>query len=240
MHPTDASLLALVHGELDGRAAALVRAHLDTCAACAARETVLRREDSEIGALLRVLDHPVPKRVAPAGTPRRPRVRHTALAASLALLLAGVAAAAVPGTALNRWIRSRLEGASPTAPRAARPAPTAAATEPAQAAGGVEIPAPSALVVAFAAPEPDGVLTISVAERADAALRAYGGDVAYEVGNGRIRVDNRRPARRYTLEVPTSLSRLTVLVAGRSVFDSAERPLGPAPDSISLAPVSNR
>ena len=240
MHPTEASLFGLVHGELDGRAAAAVRAHLDSCAGCAARETALRREDSEIGALLRALDHPVPKRAAPAGTARRPRFRHTALAASLALLLAGVAAAAVPGTALNRWFRSRLEGASPTAPRAAPSAPTAAATEPAQTAGGIEIPAPSALIVAFAAPEPDGVLTISVADRPDAALRAYGGDVAYEVGDGRIRVDNRHPARRYTLEVPTALSRLTVLVAGRPVFDSAERPLGPAPDSISLAAASNR
>jgi len=91
-------------------------------------------------------------------------------------------------------------------------------------------------VVAFDVPEPDGVLLIRAVDRADAALRAYGGDVAYEVADGRIRVDNHRPARRYTLEVPRALGAVTVLVADRPVFDSGERPLGSSPDSVSLAP----
>jgi hypothetical protein len=82
----------------------------------------------------------------------------------------------------------------------------------------------------------NGVLLISTADRADASLRAYGGDVAYEVTDGRIRVDNHRPARRYTLEVPRALGEVTVLVADRPVFDSGERPLGSSPDSVSLAP----
>jgi anti-sigma factor RsiW len=240
VHPTEASLLALVHGELDGRAAAAIRTHLSGCAECAAIETALRREDADVGALLRVLDHPVPSRSTPALPTPRFRFRNPALAASLALLLAGVAAAAVPGTALNRWVRGRLEGAPPTAPRAAPSVPTTAPTAPGQAAGGIEIPTPRALVLAFALPEPDGMLTVRTTDRADAALRAYGGDVAYEVADGRIQVDNRRPARRYMLEVPAALGRLTVLVADRPVFDSAERPLGPTPDSISLAPASER
>jgi len=238
MHPTEAALLAFVHGELDSRAAAILRTHLSECGACAATETALRREDAEVGGLLRALDHPVPHRSAPRTAAARPRLLHPALAASLALLLAGVAAAAVPGTALNRWIQSRLE-AAPAAPRTAT-TPTTPPSEPGQAAGGIEIPAPRALVVAFDVPEPNGVLLISTAERADASLRAYGGDVAYEVTDGRIRVDNRRPARRYKLEVPASLGRLTVFIADRPVFDSTERPLGPAADSISLAPASNR
>lgn len=237
MHPNDGALLALIHGELDADAAASLQAHLSSCAACAARSDELSGADTELGALLRALDHPVPRLAVPAAAARRPRLRHTALAASLALLIAGAAAAAVPGTALNRWIRSRLDGAPPTAPQVATPAP-ATVQPPAQqaAAGGVEIPASRTLVVTFAAPEPDGVLTVSVADRTGAAFRAYGGDVAYEVGDGRIAVDNRRPARRYTLEVSSALGRLTVLVAGRPAFDSAQRPLGNAPDSISLSP----
>ena len=94
----------------------------------------------------------------------------------------------------------------------------------------------SSLELSFAAPEPGGMLTVSTGDRADAALRAYGGDVAYRVGDGRIAVDNRRPAGRYTLEVPVTLGHLEVLVGARRVFDSAERPLGANPDSVSLSP----
>jgi len=100
----------------------------------------------------------------------------------------------------------------------------------------VDIPTPRELVVSFAATEPGAMLTVRRGDRADAALRSFGGGVAYQVGDGRIAVDNRRPAGRYTLEVPVTLTRLTVLVAGRRVFDSAERPLGAAPDSVSLSP----
>jgi hypothetical protein len=156
------------------------------------------------------------------------------------VFLAGAAAAAVPGTALNRWFRSQLAGAPPTAPRAASATPAASPTAPAQAAGGVEIPVPRALVVTFAESEAHGVLTVRATSRVDASLQAYGGDVAYQVSDGRIEVDNRKPAGRYTLDVPTGLSRLTVIVSGRSVFDSAERPLASGLDSIPLAPADSR
>lgn len=236
MHPSDAALLALIHGELPAREATAIRSHVAGCGECQAREAALRNGEAQIGSLFRLLDHPVPVRAAPAGNGPRLGVRRAALAASLAVFLAGAAAAAVPGTALNRWFRSQLGGAPPTAPRAAPPAPTPAPTAPAQVAGGVEIPVPRALVVTFAEPEAKGMLTVRATTRADASLQAWGGDVGYQVGDGRIEVDNRKPAGRYTLEVPTSLSHLTVLVGGRAVFDSAERPLAAGLDSIPLAP----
>lgn len=240
MHPNDAALLALIHGELPAGQATSIRSHLAQCATCRERETALRTGDAQIGALLRLLDHPVPARIAPqAGGPRL-GVRRAALAASLAVFLAGAAAAAVPGTALNRWFRNQLGGAPPTAPQAASPTPAPAAPAPAQAAGGVEIPVPRALMVTFVEPQAHGTLTVRVSSRADASLQAYGGDVAYQVSDGRIEVDNRKPAGRYTLDVPAGLSRLTVIVGGRSVFDSAERPLAPGLDPIPLAPADSR
>jgi anti-sigma factor RsiW len=241
MHPNDAALLALIHGELPAGEAASIRSHVAGCAACRKRESALRTGDAEIGALLRLLDHPVPARAAPQVS--RSRVfgaRRAAIAASLAVFLAGAAAAAVPGTALNRWFRSQLGSAPPTAPHAASSAPVAAPLAPAQVAGGVEIPVPRALVLTFAEPQTHGVLTVRATSRANASLQAYGGDVAYQVGDGRIEIDNRNPADRYTLEVPAGLSRLTVIVGGRSVFDSAERPLAPGLDSIPLAPKGSR
>ena len=240
MHPNEAALLALIHRELPAGETASIRSHLAGCPACRDRDAALRKAAAEIGALLRLLDHRVPTLAAPEGGGRRHGLRRAALAASLAVFLAGAAAAAVPGTPLNRWIRSQLDRATPTAPRVATRAPSPASTAPAQVAGGVEIPAPRALVVTFARPERDGVLRVSASNRADASLQAYGGDVAYQVGDGRIEVDNRSPAGRYTLEVPATLSRLTVLVDGRSVFDSAERSLASGPDSVSLAAPGSR
>lgn len=233
MHPTDEALLALTHGELERAAAEVVRAHCAGCASCAARAAAARTEDGEIRRLLGLLDHPVPRLPVPAARWAARRGRSAALAASLALLVAGAAAAAVPGTPVNRWLRSRLDGAPPTAPRAAPPAPTPVPSGPAQAASGVELRTSRSLVIAFAVPETDGIMAATRTDRADAAFRAYGGAVAYQVGDGRISVNNRQPARRYTLEVPAELTDLTVTVAGRVVFHSTARPM-PAGSAVAI------
>ncbi len=231
MHPTDATLLALLHGELDDRATESARTHLASCAECAARSAALARADAETGALLSLLDHPVPSRPLPVPRQAGPRWARPAIAASLALLLAGAAAAAVPGTALHRWIAIRF-GAAPEP----RPAPVAPAPPPAEAqAGGVELPGSGALTVTFAVPESAGRLMVSAGARGGAVLHAFGGDVGYQVAKGQIAVDNRRPAGRYTLDVPTDLARLTVLVAGRTIFDSERRTLDAVPDTVSLS-----
>jgi hypothetical protein len=233
VHPTDATLLALLHGELDDRAASAERTHLATCAECAARAAALGRADAETGALLSLLDHPVPSRPMPVPRHARPRWARPAIAASLALLLAGAAAAAVPGTALHRWVVARFSAAPAPEPR---PAPVAPAPRPAEAqAGGVELPGSGALTVTFAMPESAGRLMVSAGSRGGAVLHAFGGDVGYQVGKGRIAVDNRRPAGRYTLEVPADLARLTVVVAGRTVFDGEREKLAAIGDSLALS-----
>jgi hypothetical protein len=192
--------------------------------------------ETEVGALLSLLDHPVPYRPLPVPQPARPRWARPAIAASLALLLAGAAAAAVPGTVLHRWVAARF-GAAPTTPAApAVPTPLPAHGQE----GGVELPGSGALSVTFAVPEPEGRLTVSTGAGDGAVLHAFGGDVGYQVGKGRIAVDNRRPAGRYSLEVPADLARLTIVVAGRPVFDSERRPLGAVPDTILLGPEPTR
>jgi anti-sigma factor RsiW len=235
VHPSDATLVAMIHGELTDGAAARLRAHLAECADCAALEAELRAGDSEVHRLLTVLDHPVPRLHPPVAAARVPLLRRAALAASLALLLAGAAAAAVPGTPLNRWIRDRLAPSVPAGGHRTVQAPARAAPGM-QAAGGVEVPATRELTLVFDEPEPAGLLTVARADRPDVSLRAFGGAVAYQVGDGRIVVDNRRPALRYALEIPMGLPRLTVLVGGRVVFDSDHRPLGATGrDTISLS-----
>lgn len=231
MHPSDATLLALIHGEPDDRDALSARAHLAACAECAERSAALARADAETEDLLRLLDHPVPSRPMPVPRHARPRWARPAIAASLALLLAGAAAAAVPGTALHRWVAARL-APSPKP----QPVPTAPPPRPTEAqAGGVELPGSAALTVTFAMAEPAGRLTVTASPRAGAALHAFGGDVGYQVGKGRIAVNNRQPAGRYTLEVPADLARLTVVVAGRTVFDGGREKLAGIGDSLALS-----
>ena len=162
MHPSEATLLALVHGELAPGAAAGVRAHLAACSACFAAASELQRLDGEIGALLVELDHPVPRLRPPAVAPRPHRLRRAAIAAATALLAAGIAAAAVPGTSLHRWVQDRLEIARPRAAMA----PTGRRTPADEQAGGRDRNArlghahdrlhPTAGV---------GILTVAVAER---------------------------------------------------------------------------
>lgn len=237
MHPSDVTLVAMIHGELIDGAAAELRSHLAACAACAGREAELRAGDEEVHGLLAILDHPVPRLHPPVAAARAPHLRPVVLAASLALVLAGAASAAVPGTPLNRWIRDRLVPSAPADAHRTVQAPARPTSGDGQAAGGVEMPATRELTLVFGEPEPAGLLTITRAERHDVSLRAFGGAVAYQVGDGRIVVDNRRPALRYALEIPRGLPRLTILVGSRVVFDSDHRPLGPAGgDTVSLSP----
>jgi anti-sigma factor RsiW len=237
VHPSEAALLALLHGELPPPEASAARVHLAECGECAAGANELRRSDDEIGRLLGVLDHPMPRLAPPAAVPHGRSFRRAAIAAAAALFAAGVAAAAVPGTPLHRWIQARLE-----VPREPVSPPAAAAVRaalPQQAAGGIEVPASSVLTVSFTEPQRRGLLTVSVADRPIVTLRAFGGAVAYQVGDQKIVVDNRRPAERYALEIPAGLRQLTVMLGGRVIYRSDARPRGTSPgDTISLSPDS--
>ena len=236
MHPSDATLLTLIHGELAVGLKAEVQAHLAYCAACASTVGELRASDAQVGRLLGTLDHPVPRLDPPVTAAGTARLRRPVIAASVALLVAGAVAAAVPGTPLQRWIHGRRDASGHAETGPARPAPARPAPADDQAAGGVEVPALRGLTIAFGQPEQNGILTIAVADRPDASLRAFGGAVAYQVGEGRIVVDNRHPAGRYALEVPSRLRRLTVLLGGRVIFNSDGGPLGTAGrDTISLS-----
>ena len=239
MHPSDATLLALVQGELGRDEVAELWTHLTQCDTCAASAEKLRRGDEEMGRLLGVLDHPLPSLEPPMTTPRPRPLRRAAIAAGAALFAAGVAAASVPGTPVYRWIRERIEAQHSELPRPAR-APTS--TAPAQAAGGIELPAPNALIVQFTAAQPGGVLTVAVGSRPVVSLRAFGGAVAYRVGDGRLVVDNSHPADHYALEIPAGLGRLTITAGQRVIYrsDTASTVRSAAPDTISLAPGSPR
>jgi hypothetical protein len=103
------------------------------------------------------------------------------------------------------------------------------------------VPVTRALSIAFAQPEEGGTLIIALADRASASLRAFGGAVAYQVAEGKIVIDNRRPAGRYELEVPNALERLTVLLGTKVVLNSDVAALRTAGgDTVSLSSKAGR
>jgi anti-sigma factor RsiW len=235
VHPSDAVLLALLHGELAPSEAVEVQVHLTDCADCSAVAVELERADLEIGALLGVLDHPMRRPRPPAAASRSQTLRRAAIATAAALFAAVAAAAAVPGTAFHQWIQTRLQAPRPALRQAATP-PVTQILPDEQAAGGIEVPAPRALTITFTRPQPGAVLTVSVADRPVVTLRSFGGSVAYQVGDEKIVVDNRQPARRYTLEVPAGLRRLTVMLQDRVLYRSDEpQPATTRADTISLS-----
>ena len=229
MHPTETTLLALVHRELSGARLEEVLAHMEHCADCEAKACAQLRADQEIAALLGHLDHPAPALrppVAPRASRAGRRLRRAAIAASLAALSAAAAAAAVPGTHVHEWLRRHLPGAMHQAGAAAQPV-----APPRESVGGVTIPAATDLTIVFRQPQDTGALTLGVAAGPDATLRSWGGQVAYEISDGRIAVDNRRAALRYALELPPTVARLTVMLGDRVVF----RGRGPQPGGAGAA-----
>ncbi len=233
MHPSDATLLALIHGELAEGTRAETEEHVASCGICAAQLAELRDGDAIVAGLLSTLDHPVPRRV-PMVLTRAPGLSRIAIAASIALLVAGAAAAAVPGTPVHRWLQEHLS--APVRQEISRPAAPAASSSAEQAASGVEVAPAGGLTVSFREPEPAGTLIVATADRSNVSLRALLGAVAYQVGTGRIVVDNRGVAGRYQLEIPNSLERLTVLVGSQVIFRSTGgRIAGAGRDTISLS-----
>jgi predicted anti-sigma-YlaC factor YlaD len=120
-HATDGLLLAYVDGEIDGSAEAELNEHLAICTACADELRELERLSAHAHGALAVLDAPVPvlraqatlaaaRRANARGAGSRRRLGGTALAkaAMLLLALAGVAAAAIPGSPVRRALETTI------------------------------------------------------------------------------------------------------------------------------------
>ena len=242
-HPSDGVLLALHDKERDdmfdeAREAELEsgRRHVELCDDCRARLAAIAGHSTRVREALASI--PVPSTTAdafrrrlaqPSGRRAVQRWRRPAWqAAAAVLVVAGMAAAAVAGP-IRMWLRHRAERPaaeqrSPTLPPAVTP---------------VESLDRSGATVSFAATGPDftvrfdslpdaGVLTVESTTAADITARVVsgagtGGD-AMVVLPGELRVRNSTASRAsYAVSVPSSVTRLRVIVAGHAVYDGAPR-----------------
>lgn len=218
-HPGDATLLAVAHGGLPATSAAEVLSHLDACELCEQRLSEFLKREREIELLLSELDHPMPRLVPVDFVPRATDdgLRRGLLAASLAIVCAvGAATAITPGSPVYRWFRRQFTPAhAPPAVRQQPPPPSGPAE---QATAGISLPGPSDLTVELRWPQAAGVLDITVVEGTNLTVRSVGGGVAYALEERRLLIDNRTPARQYTIEVPRGMRHLRVVLAGRTTF----------------------
>jgi hypothetical protein len=162
-HVDEGTLQAWIDGELIGEDQTFVEAHVAVCATCAAELRTLRDLDLRVHEVLgSVTGVPTPDPAILVQIHRRARSRGVARlipaslmrAAVLLIALAGVVAAAIPGTPLRRWLEDVLapEPDQPAIAPAPPSEPPVAPPAPAPLSGGSVLPSEGAVTVRLRSP----------------------------------------------------------------------------------------
>jgi len=228
-HLGEGTLQALLDGALPPDERPAAEAHLAACGECAAAARELRGLNERASALLATGDVPAPVAQAQMSlrTRRATRDRWTGArqallrAAILVLGLAGVAAAAVPGSPVREWIQQnvlpqRKPVRQPTVRQATQP-PARQEASPASAsgvsirpdAGGVRV------VLTGASPRLRVTARLVDADRAGVLARGRAAQGArFRTAPGRIEVVN-AGAGEIEIDIPRAAAEATVEVNGR-------------------------
>ena len=218
MHLDEEQVQRLRDGELPAAAQQGIREHLAGCTRCRELLDSAERDEAEIFALLRELDHPPPivSAEAVADRARSPRAVWGRWAAGI-LLFAGIAgvAYAAPGSPLRDWVRSAaalILGSEPGLQE-----PTRAESPEARLAGIAAVPG-SELVIAFESPEPGGVAQVSLTTGTEVTVRAPMGAASFTSAADRLVIDNAGTGARFEIKIPRAALRVEIRVAGERIF----------------------
>ncbi|HYH79659.1 MAG TPA: zf-HC2 domain-containing protein [Longimicrobium sp.] len=227
-HLGEGTLQALLDGELAPPDRAAAEAHLGACPACAAELREMRTVNERAAGLLARTDVPAPvaqaqmamraRRMRPArfGGMRQALLR----AAVLVMGVAGVAAAAVPGSPVREWIAETIlprpkQAAAPTLRPAPAPAPAPA---PEAAPAGVSIRPEKGsvrVVLTGASPRLEIVARLVDGDRAGVVARGPAAAGArFRTSPGRIEVLGARDGS-VEVQLPRGADRASVEVNGR-------------------------
>jgi len=228
-HAGDGELLALYDRQI-GRELDAWRQHVTRCAECQHRLAVISDNAQRVREALAVI--PIPRldasalrvRMAAAGAQRAtPWWRRPAAQAAAALIIVTALAAASPA---RHWLRERFWRAAPLI------APSRAPSEQAPAP-----PELSGATVSFPASGPTFTLRLDATPAAGSLVvdRTSADQISVQVASGagtggdamvvlpsELRVRNTTSSRAsYKISVPSSVARIMVVVASRTVFDGA-------------------
>src|SRR6267143_4782832 len=210
MHIDDERIQRLLHGELSGSDELTIRGHLAECADCRSRLAQAQRDEAEVDALLREIDHPVPTVTAAelANAAQRRATPWLRWAAMIALAL-GVASAAyaIPGSPLRRWVNN-LTHRAPPAPPPQVPDSTAA---------GVALAPGIDFVVRFTNPQPLAQIDVLLTEGAEVEVRALSGTATFSAGSDRLVVDARGRTT-FEVRIPRTAPRVQLMVGDKRIL----------------------
>lgn len=216
MHLDDERLERLRHGELRAEAERAARDHLVGCSTCRTLVEESEREELEIHACLRVVDHPLPPR-AWSDVAARARTGGNSWARRAAVLLltlggAGVAYAA-PGSPLPGWLRSVVKLVAERRTPAPAPAPA-----PIPQLAGIGVDPGRSLLISFRSRQPSGRVRVTLGPGARVELRAPAGSARFGSGPDQLVVENAGSTADFELWIPDDAPRIEVRVAGERVF----------------------
>lgn len=217
MHLDEEQLQRLLNGELSADARRDAGDHLAACNECRDRLALAERDEGEILALLRQLDHPLPDVDVEA---LAARARGIGLvwgrwAAGILLVLGAAGAAyAVPGSPVRGWVRSAAawiarEYRGPPAPKQA--------DAPSRGAGIAALPGRN-YVIAFQSLESGGQARVSLTDGAEVIVRAPSGAARFTSAVDRLLIDNQGSGATFEIEIPRTALRVEIRVAGKRIF----------------------
>ncbi len=219
MHLDEEQVQRLLHGELARPVETSAREHLAGCADCRARVTEAEREEDEVFALLRHVDHP-PPRVDAQALAVRARARdfgwgRWAAGLLLALGLAGAAYAA-PGSPLRAWLQAVVEwmGGRPDRSRLA-PAPAQARDS---SIAGVAVTPGRDFLILFTSPQAGGQAQVSLTDGAEIVVRAPIGAATFTSDVDRLVIDNGGSSATFEIQIPRAAPRVEIQVAGDRIL----------------------
>lgn len=210
MHLDEEQVQRLLHRELAPPLETAVREHLAECIECRGRVAQAEREEDEVHALLRHLDHPAP-RVDPHAVAARARARGVrwvrwAAGIVVALGLAGAAYAA-PGSPLPAWVEAVVrwvEGGS--------------AEVPDPGVAGIAVAPGRELVILFTSAQPEGQAEVSLTDGAEVVVRAPIGAATFTSDVDRLVIDNQGSPATFEIQIPRTAPRVEIRVAGDRIF----------------------
>jgi hypothetical protein len=218
MHLDEEQLQRVVHSELTAAVRRNAREHLAECGECRERLVAAARDEGEIFALLRQVDHPLPAvdaELLAARARGTGRVWGSWAAGILLLLGAAGAAYAVPGSPVREWVRSAAAWIGGedrvTAPPGQMEIP------PAQAAGIAATPGQN-YVIDFQSLEPGGLARVSLTDGAEVTVRAASGVARFTSAADRLLIDNQGTGTTFEIEIPRTAPRVEIRVAGNRIF----------------------
>jgi hypothetical protein len=222
MHLDEEQIQRLLHGEVLPRETSVLT-HLASCAACNARLSSAERDEREVHALLRHLDHPVPhvdpRALALPAESRAPRWGRWAAGIVLALGL-GSASYAIPGSPLPGWIGSVVDRVAGRAQRALPAPPTDADVHP----GPTSEPAIAGISVMPGAhtrirlTSAHGWSHVSLSDGPEIVVRAPAGATTFTSEVDGLVIHNADPNATIEIEIPRAAPRVEITVGPETVF----------------------